>query len=393
MFGKETIIGDVEKYIHPVEINEPDLDCAITNATDKLLIDAERLSAGFTLPETIDYRYQLSPNDQWTSGMNTGVYWLAYELTGNKKFKEYAEKQLKTYKQRLDDKVGLLCHDVGFVYTPSCVADYKITGNDKSRSLALNAAELLMSGYDEKGKIIKRGFTDYPGAYRILVDTMMNIPLLLWAGKETSDEEYTQKAVAHYKSTEKYLVRKDGSTFHHFQFNPQTMEPENGLTLQGYSDLSCWSRGHSWLIYGYPIAYSYTHDKSIFDVHKKVTYYFLSNLPKDDVPYWDLIFGKESTQPRDSSAAAVAVCGLLEMDKYLNDDSFDKKIFKNAADHMMKSLIQNYSNSDTSKDGLLMHVTHAFPQNRGIDESAIYGDYFYLEALLRYKNPDWQMYW
>ena len=247
--------------------------------------------------------------------------------------------------------------------------------------------------YTEEGGFVKRGSSNWYGSYRTLVDTMMNIPLLMWAGKESGNLEYIEKSIKHYKTTEKYLIREDGSTFHHYQFNPETMEPEKGLTLQGYSDESCWSRGHSWLVYGYPIAYSYTHDESILDIHRGITYYFLNKLPEDNIPYWDLIFTQGSTQPRDSSASAVAVCGLLEMCRHLTDDNPDKKIFKNAADRMMKTLVQKCSNTDYSKDGILTHVTHALPQGRGIDESAVYGDYFYLEALLRYKNPDWKMYW
>ena len=221
----------------------------------------------------------------------------------------------------------------------------------------------------------------------------MNIPLLMWAGEVTGDKSFTDKAVSHYRTTDKYLVRDDGSTYHHFQFDPVTEEPVGGITLQGYSDESCWSRGHSWLIYGYPIAYSYTKDKDIFAVHKAVTYYFLNKLPGDMIPYWDLVFTEGSTQPRDASAAAISVCGLLEMCKYLECDDPDRAIFKNAADRMMKALIQRCSNLDDDKDGLICHVTHGVPQGRGIDEAAIYGDFFYLEALLRYKKPDFNKYW
>ena len=128
-------------------------------------------------------------------------------------------------------------------------------------------------------------------------------------------------------------------------------------------------------------------------MHRAVTYYFLNRLPEDFIPYWDFVFTDGSTQPKDASAAAVAVCGLLEMCKYLDENDPDREIYKNAADRMMRALIQKCSNFDEDKDGLLVHVTHALPQGRGIDEAAVYGDYFYLEALLRYKKPDWNKYW
>lgn len=392
MYSKNISLKNPERFTKAVEPYPTLIDGAIELAANKLLNNLDRLKE-FSPPETINFIYEKRENNEWTSGMNTGVFYLAYELSGNKSFLDAAHTQLKTYRKRLSEKTGLLNHDVGFVFTPSCVADYKVTGDTNSKEMALEAAEMLASYFTEEGGFIKRIAGNNAPCCRTLVDTMMNIPLLMWAGRETGNDEYTKKAIRHYKTTEKYLVREDGSTYHHYQFNPETMLPEGGLTLQGYSDESCWSRGHSWLVYGYPIAYGYTKDESIFDVHRAVTYYFLNNLSADNIPYWDFVFSSPSTQPRDSSAAAVAVCGLLEMCKYLSDDNPDRLIFKGAADIMMTALIKKCSNTDDTKDGLITHVTHGVPQGRGIDESAIYGDYFYLEALLRYKNPDWKMYW
>lgn len=386
-------LNDPQRFATTVRISEEEINHAISLAEQKLLQGLPRLADDFTPPETINFKYEPRSNNEWTSGMNTGVFWLAYELTGNQAFYDAAKKQVATYAERFRTKTNLMDHDVGFIFTPSCVADYKVTGNPESKQLALDAAAWLLRSFTEKGGFIKRGSEDWPGAYRTLVDTMMNLPLLLWAGKESGNPDYTQKVIRHYMTTAKYLVREDGSTFHHYQFNPETLEPERGLTLQGYSDDSCWSRGHSWLVYGYPIAYSYTRDEAILPIHQAVTYYFLNHLPQDGIPYWDFVFGDGSSEPRDSSAAAVAICGLLEMCKYLSDDNPDKVIFQNAADGMMRALIDTCINTDAEKDGILAHVTHGVPQNRGIDESAIYGDYFFLEALLRYKNPDWKMYW
>ncbi len=393
MVAKNVLLDNAERFKQKTTIPDSIISEAIDKACSKLLENIEWFKLNFTPPETINFKYEPKENNDWTSGMNTGILYLAYELTGNEVFRDAADYQLESFKIRLANKIGLMNHDVGFIYTPSCVANYKITGNKASRETALLAAELLSSFFNEKGGFIKRTAGDKAPSFRTLVDTMMNIPLLFWAGRETGDADYTRKAQIHYKTCEKYLVREDGSTFHHFQFNPVTVDPENGLTLQGYSDSSCWSRGHSWLIYGYPIAYGYTRDKSILDVHRAVTYYFLNKLPSDNIPYWDLVFTEGSKEPRDSSAAAVSVCGLLEMVKYLDDNNPDKEIFENAADMMMLSLIEKCSNFDETKDGLLSYVTHALPQGRGIEESAIYGDFFYLEALMRYKNPNWKMYW
>ena len=308
MYSENVTLARPERFKNPMQNNDVFIDAAIEVAIKKLLKDADKLTR-FTLPETVDFKYVERENCDWTSGMNTGVLWLAYELTGDERFYNAAKEQVKTYYERFETKRGLLDHDVGFVFTPSCVADYKVTGDTRSRQLALDAAELLSNCYSDKMGFIRRSSGNWAGANRALVDSMMNIPLLFWAGDEIGKHVYTDKAVRHYRTTAQYLVREDGSTYHHYQFEPGTDEPQGGVTLQGFSDESCWSRGHSWLVYGYPIAYGYTHDEEIKKMHRAVTYYFLNRLPEDYIPYWDFVFTDGSTQPRDASAAAVAVCG------------------------------------------------------------------------------------
>ena len=226
----------------------------------------------------------------------------------------------------------------------------------------------------------------------------MNAPLLYWAGKELGNEDYIKAASDHVRTTERNLVRGDGSTYHHFQFDKDTGAPVRGLTLQGNSDESCWSRGHSWGVYGFPIAYS--HDRSqdyLPQLHKDVTYYMLNHLPEDLIPYWDYDF-VSGDEPRDSSAGVIAVCGMHEMCKMLPDGAEQKAVFESAGAQILESTIdlctgdipggigQNY-------DGLMFHVTGAKPQGIAIDTTAVYGDFFYLEALARYLNPDFKMYW
>ena len=194
--------------------------------------------------------------------------------------------------------------------------------------------------------------------------------------------------------TEKYLIREDGSSFHHYEFDIDTHKPVRGLTFQGYADDTCWSRGHAWGVYGFPISYSYTNEEFLVDLHKDITYYMPNHLPQDLIPYWDLVFTEGNDQPRDSSAEAITVCGMNEMCKYLPDDAPQKKVFESAASQMLEAII-DHCTGDIGKeyDGLVYHVTAALPQKLGIDECAIYGDYHYLEALMRLSNPNWNRYW
>jgi unsaturated chondroitin disaccharide hydrolase len=342
-----------------------------------------------------NFKYKEVDNFNWDSGMLTGLYWIAYQLTGDKKFRDAAEKHVSIYTEYVENNIGLNDHDTGFIFSPSCIAAYKITGSSKARIAALKAADILLEHYcPENHFFIRTGKRDInnPSGYRTLVDSMMNIPLLFWAYQETGNDKYLEPAVGHYRTTMKYLIRDDASSFHHYQFDPATLAPIGGVTWQGHSDDSCWGRGQSWLLYGFAIAYAYTNNLEVLDVHKAVSYFLLNKLPNDCIPYWDFDFTEGSDEPRDSSVAAISVCGFMEMCRHLTDTAEQKTVFKNAAAYMMEALIDKCANTGEA-DGLILHVTHALPQGLGIDQCAIYGDYFYMEALMRFLNPDWKMYW
>ena len=348
----------------------------------------------FPNTRSIDYKYELSDNiEWWESGMYTGCYLIAYQLTGDEFFKEVAMKQLPTFRDRLEKRIGVNGHDVGFIYVPSCVAAYKLFGDEEAKKTALDALEFYFdNAYSKEGKFIirsgKRGWNSTAGC-RTMMDSMMNASFLFWGGIETGNPELTGAAIDHTKTTETYLIREDGSSFHHYMFDPATAGPVRGLTLQGNSDDSCWGRGHSWGVYGFPIAYSYSKKDFQREVHKDITYYMLNKLPSDCIPYWDFDFTEGSDEPRDSSIGVISACGLLEMIKYLPDDAEEKAIFESAAAQLLEAVIDKCTGDiGAPYDGLICHVTHAKPQGQGIDECAVYGDYFYLEALYRYLKPD-----
>ncbi|MBR3761620.1 MAG: glycoside hydrolase family 88 protein [Lachnospiraceae bacterium] len=396
MIQRQIILEHPERFSGSYEISKQKIDMAIEKALNKLESNIPEWTDCFPGTSSVDYKYVPGTNNNWECGMRTGTYWLAYELSGNPKFREVAEKQLATYKDRFEHKVGLSDHDVGFVYTPSCVAAYKVTGDEHIRRLALEVADYYYrTSYTKEGGFILRGWTwqEQMGGCRTMMDTLMNASFLFWAGQECGRQEYTEAALSQNKMTEKYLIREDGSSFHHYQFELGTYKPLYGLTLQGYSNDSCWSRGHAWGVYGFPIAYSYTKEPFLLEVYKEITYYMLNHLPKDMLPYWDYTF-TEGEEPRDSSAAVINACGMLEMCKYLPDTAPEKQIYQNAAAQLVEAVIDRCTGDiGRDYDGLICHVTHACPQKIGIDECAVYGDYFYLEALLRMVKPEWNRYW
>ena len=399
MVTEKITLERAERFSKPHKIDRQKLIKAAEKACDKLMATYKKNGAGFPDTRSIDFKYVLSEKTNWESGMFTGCFWLAYELTGDKAFRTIAESHFDRYKKNIDEKVGIHDHDVGFIYTPSLVADYKITGNEKAKEVALETAEFYYNhSYSKEGKFIIRSYRAWGnsdgGGCRTMMDSLMNAPFLFWAGKESGKEEYFEAAHQQSLTTEKYLIRGDGSSYHHYQFNPENAAPVKGVTLQGYSDESCWGRGHSWGVYGLPIAYSYTKDEKIRQLHKNVTYYMLNRLHDDLIPYWDYIFTQPSEEPRDSSCGVISACGLNEMSKLIPADAEEKVIFESAAAKLLEAVIDNCTGDiGREYDGLINRVTHALPQGQGIEECAVYGDYFYLEALMRFINPDWKMYW
>lgn len=376
-------IADKEKYNPNKNVTEEFLNKALQAALKKVDRLIEDMGGDFPDHASKNNVYSPVKNDNgWNTGFWCGMLWLSYEATGNEKYRNEAEKLLESFYVRIDEKLGIDTHDLGFIYVPSCVAAYKLTGNERAKEAALKAADHLITRYHEKGEYIQAWGPMGQEKGRMIVDCMNNLPLLYWASEVTGDKKYFNAAYNHAKTTINFIVREDASTFHTYYFYADGT-PDKGTTAQGASDDSCWARGQAWLISGLPLSYKYTKDSEMLSLFEKAANYFLNRLPEDYVPYWDLSFA-EGNEERDSSAAAIAVCGMLEMLPNLKDDDPNKELYKNAVDHIIYSLYTNYSTKDTEEsNGLLLHAVYAKPFNNGIDECNIWGCYYYLEALVR----------
>jgi unsaturated chondroitin disaccharide hydrolase len=348
--------------------------------------------------------YQPIPNDYWTTGFWTGEVWLAYEYAlaqgrteDAKKLRRAGEVHVDSFYERITKKIEVDHHDMGFLYSPSCVAAWKLTGNRKAREAALLAADQLLTRYQPKGEFLQAwGPMDGADNYRLIIDCLLNLPLLYWASEESGDETYRTIAEKHIHTAVANVIREDGSTWHTFFFDPETGKPDHGATCQGYRDGSAWARGQAWGIYGMALAYRYTGREEYIQIFRRVTDYFMGHLPKDLVPFWDLEFTDGDDQPRDSSSASIAACGMLEMSKYLEEDA---AYYRSLAGKLMEALYAGYAVKDMeTSNGLVLHSTYSnhSPYNTcnhyGVDECNSWGDYFYMEALMR-LSTDWNEYW
>ncbi len=383
-----------EEFLNTKLLTKSEVKQAIDKVIKQIDMNMGYFKDKFPYSATKENKYPIIENIEWTDGFWTGLLWLAYEYTGENKYKELAEKNVVSFKNRVDKDIELDHHDLGFLYSLSCVSAYKLTGSEIAKEASIKAADKLITRYQEKGRFIQAwGELGNKDHYRFIIDCLLNIPLLYWATDVTNNEKYRQVAENHFETACNYVIRDDASAFHTFYMNPEDGSPVKGVTRQGYSDDSAWARGQAWGIYGIPLNYKSTRNGHAFNLYKGMTNYFLNRLPKDNICYWDLIFNDGDEQSRDSSAAAIAVCGMHEMNKYLPEVDADKEVYKYAMHTILRSLIENYTNPNIGEgEPALLHGVYSWHSGKGVDEGNIWGDYYYLEALIRFYT-DWELYW
>ncbi len=326
--------------------------------------------------------------DNWTGGFWSGILWYGYLYSKDEEVLKMAKENSRSMEARLynyENGLRHLCdldhHDIGFLYLPSTKADYDITGSKTALDTTLRSADLLMKRYIPKAGILQAwgDMNDPKQRGRLIIDCNLNVPLLYFASKITKDPKYKEAADKHLSVAVKYLIREDASTYHTYFMDVFTGKPKYGNTFQGYGDESCWARGQAWGIYGFMLGYRYTKDKKYLDASIKLAHYFLNRLPKDLVCNWDLIFLKDNDQ-RDTSAAAIALLGIYKIYLATKDEFYLKVVRK-----ITKSLIDNYISEG---DGFLDAGVYHFGEKLGINESNIFGDFFFYELVMKLSRGE-----
>lgn len=331
--------------------------------------------------------YVLEQPHWWTAGFWPGLLWLLYDGSGEASFRAIAE-QCELELDAVLDGFDRLDHDIGFMWTLTSVAGYKLSGSGDSRRRALKAANYLMGRFNLQGKYIRawnpwREGEDNAGL--AIIDCAMNVPLLYWASRETGDPRYKHVAEAHMGTVMTHFIRSDGSVRHIVRFDPETGEVAEYLGGQGYAPESAWSRGNAWAIYGLALAGRHTGRADYLDAAKRAAHFFLSQLSEDAVPAWDFRAPEETKSLRDSSAGACAACGLLLLAELVPDA--EAASYRRAGERIMESLYRNYGSfGDEAEEGLVLHGTSHYPEQRNLDVPLIYGDYFFVEGLARLKG-------
>lgn len=367
-----------------------------------------------TLRSNVDYFTKLYPDDctdqgiysprpqssgdpdnnlGWTTGFWPGMLWLAYEVTRDTFYRRAAESHTPSFTSRLNNRQDTAHHDLGFLYTLTATYPHDITEQEQYSRLADSAAKQLLERVHQKAKIIQAwGDLDDPSERgRAIIDSLMNMSLLHWVSNKTGEDVYAKTAISHVDQLEGNILRENGTTFHTYHFDPETGQASHGSTAQGHSNESCWARGQAWGIYGFALNYALTGTQRLLEASQECADAFIERLPGDHVAYWDMVF-TEGNQPRDSSAAAIAVCGLLELADNLAGQS-KAEYYRGWARKIMASLVDKYAAKPQAGGALLNHAVYSMPHGRGVDEGCLWGDYFYLEALVRMLYPQWKAPW
>ncbi|MEH6306755.1 glycoside hydrolase family 88 protein [Olivibacter sp. CPCC 100613] len=328
----------------------------------------------------------------WTSGFYPGTLLYLYEYSGNSELLDKAKQKLKLLEKEKDNTTT---HDLGFMLYCSFGNALRITGDSSAYSnILLTGANSLISRFNATTKTIRswEGWT-----YPVIIDNMMNLEFLTQVSKISGENKFRDIAITHANTTMKNHYRSDMSSYHVIDYNPQTGKVIAKKTAQGAFDESAWARGQAWGLYGYTMMYRETKRKEYLQFAEKIADYVLNhpNMPQDMVPYWDFNapdlaanspYAVQYKQYRDASSASIIASALLELSTYVKGKR--AKQFVSAAEKMLVSLSSDAYKAPIGSNGgfILMHSVGSIPHNSEIDVPLTYADYYYVEALLRYRN-------
>lgn len=324
----------------------------------------------------------------WVSGFYPGCSWFMYEYTNDATWKAAAEKWTKALEQ---EQFNTNTHDVGFIIYCSYGQGYRLLGNEAWEGVIINAAKSLSTRYNENvGCILSWswGKNTEGWEFPVIIDNMMNLELMFKASELSGDNLFREIAIKHAETTMENHFRDDFSSYHVVDYDPVTGEVRGKRTHQGSSDESEWARGQGWGLYGYTVCYRETKNPEFLKMAENIAAYIINhpNTPVDLIPMWDYdMFGKVG-EPRDASAASLIASALLELSTLVESEKSEK--YLNYAKRILESLASDEYLAETGTNNffILKHATGNKPKNSEIDVPLIYGDYYFLEALIRLEK-------
>ncbi|MBP5612094.1 MAG: glycoside hydrolase family 88 protein [Bacteroidales bacterium] len=362
-----------------------EINASLDLAVKQSLRMAASLEGRSVLPQTISRgTLKTSNSSWWTSGFFGGQLWNLYDYSRNDSLRMWAE----DYTMRVaDQRFTTDNHDVGFMIFCSFGNGYRITGNPRYREIIDTASQSLITRFKPSTGCI-RSWDDRRWQYAVIIDNMMNLEMLMWAGKTFQNPVYTDIAVTHANTTMKNHFRPDYSTWHVVSYDTITGVPDRKQTAQGYNDDSAWARGQSWGLYGYTMMFLEARDSAYLRQAEHIADFLIGhpNMPEDKIPYWDYNAPDIPDALRDVSSAAIMCSALIELADYT--DAERSATYMAVAEQQLKSMCSPAYRAPLGENCnfLLMHGVGNMPGRSEIDVPLTYADYYYVEAMLRYRS-------
>lgn len=362
---------------------------SLTGAKNMILSKTKKLDQriGAQFPEgTDDGVYETSEFPGWTAGFYPGLNYLCYDMSGDEEYLSSARAASSVIDMAFNYNNQVFSHDIGFVYMDSFYKEYLETGSEDAKQKVIEAGDALMervkpTGYIQAWDIWGNGENEFGlnNQYRMIADTMCNLSLLFTCTDLTGDSKYADAAVKHAQMTQQYIIRPDGTSAHTFVFKPDG-SPNFEQTHQGYADDSCWARGQAWIVNGMATCYLETGNESFLESAKQCADVFFDMTEDDMIPTWDLSLQGQKLHPRDTSAASILACGLLNIWEATGDG-----FYFDAAYRIFNTLYEDYT-TNLSEEGIIGQAVGNYPGGSYINCSLIYGDYYFAELTQRLIN-------
>jgi unsaturated chondroitin disaccharide hydrolase len=342
------------------------------------------------LPRTTD-RYgnlQICRSDWWVSGFFPGMLWYLYEYTGSEELKKWAHE----YSLRVEDQQYTTNnHDVGFIIFCSFGNGFRLTNDSAYLEVIRNASRSLITRFRPTTKCIRSwDYADWnkQWQYPVIIDNMMNLELLLWAASTFNIPDFYDIAISHANATIKNHYRPDYSCYHVVSYDTVTGLPELKQTAQGYSNESAWARGQAWGLYGFTMMYRYTGDSAYLNHARNIAGFIINHprLPEDKIPYWDFDAPNIPDCYRDVSAGTIICSALIELSQYVEPEPAKK--YLQVAETQIRTLSSLQYRNALGNNGnfILKHSVGRMPNNSEVDVPLTYADYYFVEALLKFKK-------
>lgn len=351
----------------------------------KISAECDRIGSGMPyIPVNGRYRDMGAEHlTWWTNSFWAGILWQMYHATGEERYADSAVGLEERLDAALED-YRRLDHDLGFMWSHTAVAHYRLKKDERAKTRGLHAAAILASRFQPAGNYFRAWNT--PGESVAIVDCLMNLPLLYWGSAESGNDNWKRLAMAHADTALAEILRPDGSSNHIVKFDMETGEVLEKPGGQGYGEGSSWTRGLSWAIYGMSLSFRYTGKQEYLDAAKRTAHYFIASAAvlNYDVPI-DFRAPREPVY-YDNTAAVCAACGLLELSEHVGE--YEKELYVTGALRLLHRITERFCSWNPEEDGITTSGSARYHREEDREVPIIYGDYFLVEAVLRLLDKD-----